>query len=109
MRSVFLAVIAGCVLSGCATAIFNTASNAPWTPSTPIDMGAPSDLMGENSIMLTFSGGGLRAAAFAHGVLTALEGIETPGSDLLDDVALIGSVSGSSLASAYYGLYGRDG
>src|SRR5204863_7080178 len=41
--------------------------------------------------------------------LTALEGIATPESDLLDDVSLIGSVSGSSLTSTYYGLYGREG
>lgn len=109
MKPVFLAAVAGCLLSGCATAIFNTASNVPWTPATPIDMGAPSDVMRENSLVLTFSGGGLRAAAFTLGVLTALESIKTPESDLLDDVALIGSVSGSSLASAHYGLYGRDG
>ena len=35
--------------------------------------------MGENSIVLAFSGGGLRAAAFTHGTLLALQGIRTPG------------------------------
>ena len=65
--------------------------------------------MREDSIILTFSGGGLRAAAFAHGVLTALEDTKTQDSDLLDDVSMIGSVSGSSLTAAYYGLYGREG
>ena len=104
-----LSTLACVFLSGCATAIYNTASNTPWTPGSAPDMGAPSDVMRENSIVLTFSGGGLRAAAFTHGVLTALEGIKTPESDLLEDVALIGSVSGSSLASAYYGVYGREG
>jgi NTE family protein len=58
---------------------------------------------------VAFSGGGLRAAAFAHGVLTALESEKTPEGDLLDDVAMVSSVSGSSLTSAYYGLYGREG
>jgi len=37
------------------------------------NIGRADDLMSENSIVLSFSGGGLRAAAFAHGVLTALE------------------------------------
>jgi hypothetical protein len=38
--------------------------------------------MRENSIVLSFSGGGLRAAAFAHGVLTALESVKTADGDL---------------------------
>ncbi len=104
-----LLVAAASSLCGCATAIFNKASNEPWTPATAPDMGAPADVMGENSIVVMFSGGGLRAAAFAHGVLTALESEKTPEGDLLDDVAIVSSVSGSSLTSAYYGLYGREG
>src|SRR6202171_3434761 len=75
----------------------------------PPNMGAPTDLMRENSIVLSFSGGGLRAAAFTHGVLTALESVKTSDGDLLDDVALISSVSGSALTAAYYGVYGREG
>ena len=109
MKSAFRALFACFFLGGCATTVYNTAGNAPLAPGTPSDMGAPTDVMRENSILLTFSGGGLRAAAFAHGVLTALESVKTPESDLLDDVSLIGSVSGSSLTSAYYGLYGREG
>ncbi|HEX4782464.1 MAG TPA: patatin-like phospholipase family protein, partial [Usitatibacter sp.] len=105
--SIFL-IVASLALAGCAS-VYNKASNKPWVPGTPPDMGAPSDVMHENSIMLTFSGGGLRAAAFSLGVLTALEGTKTPDGDLLDDVSLISSVSGSSLTSAYYGLYGREG
>lgn len=104
-----LLVAAASSLCGCATAIFNAASNAPWTHGAAPDMGAPADVMGENSIVVTFSGGGLRAAAFAHGVLTALESEKTPEGDLLDDLAIVSSVSGSSLTSAYYGLYGREG
>jgi NTE family protein len=96
-------------LAGCATSVFNTATNVPLSAATPLDMGAPTDLMRENSIVLSFSGGGLRAAAFSHGVLTALESIKTADGDLLDDVAMISSVSGSSLTAAHYGLYGREG
>ena len=109
MRSLIVASLAAAMLGGCAATVHNSAGNSPWTPGTPVDMGAPADVMRENSIVMTFSGGGLRAAAFTHGVLLALEGVKTPQGDLLDDVALIGSVSGSSLTSAYYGLYGRDG
>ena len=72
-------------------------------------MGAPIDIVGKNAIALSFSGGGLRAAAFAHGVLKALEETKTPNGDLLDDLVLISSVSGGSLTAAYYGLYGREG
>ena len=101
------AVVGG--LAGCATSVFNPATNEPLSASTPPNMGAPTDFMRENSIVLSFSGGGLRAAAFAHGVLTALESVKTADGDLLDDVALISSVSGSSLTAAYYGVYGREG
>src|SRR5712692_2329248 len=96
-------------LAGCATSVFNRATNEPLSPDTPPDMGAPTDVMRENSIVLSLSGGGLRAAAFSHGVLTALESVKTADGDLLDDVALISSVSGSSLTAAHYGVYGREG
>src|SRR5260221_1114934 len=96
-------------LSGCATVVFNPASNAPLSAATPLNMGAPTDLMRENSIAVWFAGGGLCAAAFTHGVLTALESVRTAEGDLVDDVALISSVSGSALTAAYYGVYGREG
>src|SRR5947208_15794593 len=96
-------------LAGCATPVFNPATNEPLSAATPRNMGARTDFMRENSIVLSFSGGGLRAAAFTHGVLTALQSAKTADGDLLDDVALISSVSGSSLTAAHYGLYGREG
>ena len=87
------------VLAGCATQVFNSPTNEPLAPSTPPDMGARTDVMRENSIVLSLSGGGLRAAAFAHGVLSALQSLKTPDDDgdLLDDVAMMSSVSGSSV------------
>jgi NTE family protein len=99
----------GLALGGCATSVFNTATNAPMAKDTPPGMGAPLDIMGENAIALSFSGGGLRASAFAHGVLKALEETKTPTGDLLDDLTFISSVSGGSLTAAHYGLYGREG
>ena len=106
---VFASLIIAATMTGCATAVFNKASNAPWKPGVAADTAFGGDVMRENSIVLAFSGGGLRAAAFTHGTLTALQGMKTPEGDLLDDVAIISSVSGSSLTSAYYGLYGREG
>ncbi len=60
-------------------------------------------------VVLTFSGGGTRAAAFAYGVLRELD--KTPigrGRTLLDEVDVISSVSGGSFASAYYGLFPKQ-
>jgi NTE family protein len=101
--------VAVTLLTGCATEVYNPATNMPLSQATPPRMGAPKDFMRENSIVLSLSGGGLRASAFAYGVLTALRDIKTADGDLLDDVRLITSVSGSSLTAAYYGLYGHEG
>ena len=103
------AAAASLVMVGCATPVFNAATNRPLSASTPPNMGAPTDFMRENSIVLSFSGGGLRAAAFAHGVLASLERVKTADGDLLDDVASISSASGGSLTAAYFGVYGREG
>jgi len=60
-------------------------------------------------VVLTFSGGGTRAAALAYGVLLELRdtkfvrgGRET---SLLEEVDVISSVSGGSFTAAYYGLH----
>jgi NTE family protein len=61
-------------------------------------------------VVLTFSGGGTRAAALCFGVLEVLR--DTPITwegeqrTLLDEVDVISSVSGGSLTAAYYGLFG---
>ncbi len=62
-------------------------------------------------IVLAFSGGGTRAAAFSYGVLEALRntGIAAPdgkSSNLLDDVSVVTGVSGGSFTALAYGLYG---
>ena len=63
-------------------------------------------------IILTFSGGGTRAAALSYGVLETLrdtrfvwEGTER---SLLDEVDVISSVSGGSFTAAYYALFRAD-
>jgi len=76
--------------------------------------GVVEDLGGERSdtllVILAFSGGGTRAAAFSYGVLEALRDITITWEGrerlLLDEVDSISSVSGGSFTSAYYGLFG---
>ena len=61
-------------------------------------------------IVLTFSGGGTRAAALAHGVLEELASIDIEWEGrrrrLLDEVDAISAVSGGSVTAAYYALHG---
>jgi len=65
----------------------------------------------EDLVILAFSGGGTRAAAFSYGVLEALRDIQvnTRGGGktrLLDEVDLVTGVSGGSFTALGYGLYG---
>lgn len=61
-------------------------------------------------LILTFSGGGTRAAALAYGVLEELAATtwQRDGKTvrLLDEVDIISSVSGGSFTAAYYALHG---
>jgi NTE family protein len=71
-------------------------------------------------MVLSFSGGGTRAAALAYGVLEALNDIELPplpgstgpqegqGRRLMQEVDVVTGVSGGSLTAAYFALRGDD-
>jgi len=64
-------------------------------------------------VVVTFSGGGKRAAAFSFGVLEALRDIKvtTPDGEqhsLLDEIDLISAVSGGAFTAAYYALNGKE-
>ena len=65
---------------------------------------------GRPAILMTFSGGGSRAAALDLFVLEELRryGDGESGRRLIDDVAFVSSVSGGSVTAAYLGLYGPD-
>lgn len=67
---------------------------------------------GKIALVLTFSGGGTRAAALAYGVLQELNETKIRYQDkslrLLDEVDIISSVSGGSFIAAYYGLNGQS-
>jgi len=65
----------------------------------------------ENLVILAFSGGGTRAAAFSYGVLEFLRRTEIVTAQgktlrLLDSVDVITGVSGGSFTALAYGLYG---
>jgi NTE family protein len=101
-------------LSSSACAHF-TAGDKPlshWTPE--LDRRTSEQVVGDRSpdllVLVAFSGGGTRAAAFAYGVLQELASSEVTTErgprPLLHEIDLISSVSGGSFTSAYYGLYG---
>lgn len=64
----------------------------------------------DSLVILAFSGGGTRAAAFSYGVLEFLRRTEVAGprgtGRLLDQVDIITGVSGGSFTALAYGLYG---
>jgi len=63
---------------------------------------------GDYHIILSFSGGGTRAAALSYGVMQELKDtyINNGQLSLLDEVDAISSVSGGSFTAAYYGVFG---
>lgn len=68
---------------------------------------------GDHNILLSFSGGGTRAAALSYGVLQELRDTMIVGQRgrslrLLDEVDNISAVSGGSFTAAYYGLFGDE-
>lgn len=65
----------------------------------------------ETKVILAFSGGGTRAAAFSYGILEFLKRTEIKGPKgntirLIDSVDIITGVSGGSFTALAYGLYG---
>ena len=100
------------LLGGCATRPIN-----PPITSTDLHTGYRLDTRQvqiqdkENLVILAFSGGGTRAAAFSFGVLEFLRKTEVVGPKgnkvrLLDAVDVITGVSGGSFTALAYGLYG---
>ena len=101
------------LLSGCATTYPANKPLAQVNSGEGYDFSntdEESDKGSEVLVMLAFSGGGTRAAAFSYGVLKALSEIEIEKDGhryrLSDEVDMITSVSGGSFTAAYFGLYG---
>jgi NTE family protein len=83
---------------------------AHWEPRGPGSTAAAGSRSDELLLILAFSGGGTRAAAFAYGMLEELAAtpvvLDGRPRRLLDEVDLISAVSGGSFTAAYYGLFG---
>ena len=102
------------LLSGCSSR--GVIDNAPLTEVTSTASYSVKAAAGSKrgsggvSLILSFSGGGTRAAALAYGVMKELRVttlmIDGKPRKLLDEVDFISSVSGGSFTSAYYGVYG---
>lgn len=113
LRSTLLFCLLG-LLSGCASNVFidneslKSESAAKGSYSLREVYGNRTD--SGVSLILAFSGGGLRAAALAYGVMLELQQTEVKYQGrvrpLLNDVKVISSVSGGSFTAAYYGLHG---
>ncbi len=105
-------LVALLVLAGCATRPIN-----PPLTQVDVDKGYTFQTRqkhfksDENLVVLAFSGGGTRAAAFSYGVLEFLRRTEAIGPKgnrvrLIDAVDVITGVSGGSFTALAYGLYG---
>ena len=116
----------GLVLAACALSI-TACAHYPHTAPTPVAQPAGGagragyrfenfPATGRNSdslfVILTFSGGGTRAAAFAYGALLELERTQidtgTRARSMLEEVDVISTISGGSFVGAFYTLYGID-
>ena len=108
-----LACAALLALSGCATRPVNPPlAHADLSSGYRFNAGSVLPRVGENLVILAFSGGGTRAAAFSYGVLEALHGsdfVDSRGARVrpLDDVGVVAGVSGGSFTALSYGLYGE--
>lgn len=112
-RLVALACCALLLLAGCAAFTPGNPPLAKYTPDTGywfdrLDQGDNSD---DLFVIVSFSGGGTRAAALAFGVLEALRDTRIVwhgrSMALLDEVDVVSSISGGSFPAAYYALRGN--
>ncbi len=112
LRSVFAVSAFGIALTACAVRPYNVpldavSPTADYTFAKRLPRNSP-----KLFIVLTFSGGGTRAAAFTHGVLEKLAEttivVDGKPRRLLDEVDVITAVSGGSFTAAYYGLFGDN-
>ncbi|MGV8057037.1 MAG: patatin-like phospholipase family protein [Smithellaceae bacterium] len=102
--------IAAVILSGCSHYPQNQPlESAQGTDTYDFNRINSQDNSDETFVVLTFSGGGTRAAALAYGVLDKLRTIHfgSTGKTLLDEVDVISTVSGGSFTGAYYTLFGN--
>lgn len=108
-------LVAACVLfaSGCSVHNIpvNEPLNAPVAQIIAEQQAPPLTEADENLIVLSFSGGGTRAAAYSFGVLRGLDRHQIPTAQgaqpFLNQVDFVSGVSGGSITAAYFGLKKR--
>ena len=103
------ALVGALALGGCES-VYNLPANRPMlSPVQVHDLGVAEAHPADDSVLiLSFSGGGTRAAAFSFGVLQELDrsrsGVKP---SLLDRVDFVSGVSGGAITAAYFGLKKR--
>jgi len=106
--SLAIAGLAGCMTAPPRNQPLDHPPEPGWLDRSQLASSARS---GRVLMVLTFSGGGTRAAAFSYGVLRELAELQLPldgaSRRALDEIDLISSVSGGSFTAAYFGLHGE--
>jgi NTE family protein len=107
-------IVACCaLLVACTQVIHNEPTNQPLAAGAErigAELGPDVETYQDDTVVaLSFSGGGMRAAAFSYGVLTRFDETPVPNrsSSLLDHIDFVTGVSGGSVLAAYYGLKKR--
>jgi NTE family protein len=96
-------------LTLCACAAWNKPVNAPLTDGANATETVTATMDDGIWIGLAFSGGGMRASAFAYGMTEELRSQGDGPNGLLDHVRLVSGVSGGSVTAAQLGLWGPEG
>src|SRR5262245_20056638 len=101
------------LLLGCGTYFRLNKPLGVWDPDHGYrsELHPRSEASDELVLLLAFSGGGTRAAAFAYGVLEELAvthvAFDGRVRSLVDEIDQVSGVSGGSFTAAYLGLNGR--
>jgi NTE family protein len=116
-RAIRAGGLIGCaaLVAGCAQTIHNDPVNQQLTANArQVEAELTPDVQtnyDDMVVALSFSGGGMRAAAFSYGVLQGFDethvSTRTGPVSLLDRLDFLSGVSGGSTLAAYYGLHGR--
>ena len=109
------AIAIAALIAGCTASIKNDPVNQPLTANPrQVETALSPDVdpnYDDMVVALSFSGGGMRAAAFSYGVLQGFNETEvrsrTGPVSLLDRLDFLSGVSGGSVLAAYYGLRGK--
>ena len=108
-------LVAFALLAGCSSSraflgepLDRAAGEGGYRASAVVPRRTPDDLR----VVVSFSGGGMRASALAFGVLEQLAADRVPSADggeprrLLDEVDVVSAVSGGAVTAAYWAVHG---